>query len=180
VRYFCCHGFFLPVRFWISLALPGTKEHQNHGETSRAIGEGGLLHRQTSDAFAVLLFVFRGSEICVNASAFEQKGQSQLDTRRTVMTFEEFQEARNTDLRDETKKYFDRFNEPNTGDGGKPALLLEAQFYMQELGRREDPNIARRDFRMELIVIFLIALELVAAVSFSSMARPQVSGSKSS
>jgi len=38
---------------------------------------------------------------------------------------------------------------------------------MQELGRREDSKIATRDFRMELIVIFLIGLELVAAVVFA-------------
>ncbi len=45
-----------------------------------------------------------------------------------------------------------------------PSYLIEAQFYMQELSRREDSKIARRDFRMELIVILLIGLEIVIAL----------------
>jgi len=80
------------------------------------------------------------------------------------MTFEEFQTATEVELTYATKQCFDRFNSPLTGGGDKPACLLEAQFYMQELGRREDSRVATRDFRMELIVIFLIGLELVAAV----------------
>lgn len=80
------------------------------------------------------------------------------------MTFEEFSDADDLMLLLETKACFDEYNDPNTGGLDKPALLLEAQFYIQELGRREDSRIARRDFRMELVVIFLIGLELVAAV----------------
>jgi hypothetical protein len=45
----------------------------------------------------------------------------------------------------------------------RAAKLLEAQFYMIELDRRHDARIARRDFRMELVVIGLIGLELIAA-----------------
>jgi hypothetical protein len=80
------------------------------------------------------------------------------------MTFDEFEEANEESLRRETKVCFDKYNNPYTGGLDKPALLLEAQFYIQELGRREDSRIARRDFRMELIVILLIGLELVTAV----------------
>jgi hypothetical protein len=80
------------------------------------------------------------------------------------MTFEEFQSARDIDLLFETKRCFDKYNSPLTGGGDKPACLLEAQFYIQELGRREDSKIARRDFRLELIVILLIFAEIVIAL----------------
>jgi hypothetical protein len=89
------------------------------------------------------------------------------------MTFEEFEIATDIDLTRETKSCFDRYNDPNKGGGDKPALLLEAQFYMQELGRREDSRIATRDFRMELIVIFLIGLELVAAIGLAIIGSRQ-------
>jgi hypothetical protein len=79
------------------------------------------------------------------------------------MTFEQFLSAKNTDLLYETKKCFDRYNNPLTRSDEKPAPLLEAQFYIQELGRREDSKISRRDFRMELVVIVLIFLEIVIA-----------------
>lgn len=45
-----------------------------------------------------------------------------------------------------------------------PALLLKAQLYMNEVDRRHDAQIARRDFRMELVVIFLILLEVIIGV----------------
>jgi hypothetical protein len=89
------------------------------------------------------------------------------------MTFEEFQIAQDIQLIYETKQCFDRYNNPLTGGGDKPALLLEAQFYIQELGRREDSKIARRDFRMELIVIVLIGLELVTAVGLAILGSRQ-------
>jgi hypothetical protein len=80
------------------------------------------------------------------------------------MTFEEFEKAREVDLTRETKGCFDRFNNPNLGGNDKPALLLEAQFYMQELGRREDSAIAQRDFWLELSVIALICIEIVLSI----------------
>jgi hypothetical protein len=85
----------------------------------------------------------------------------------SAMTFEGFLVADEAELLAETKKCFDRYNNPNLGGLDKPALLLEAQFYIQELGRREDAKVARRDFRMELIVILLIFLELIAAVGLA-------------
>src|SRR5712671_2429389 len=46
----------------------------------------------------------------------------------------------------------------------EPAHLLKAQFYMNELDRRHDAKIARRDFRMELAVIALILLEVIIGI----------------
>lgn len=83
------------------------------------------------------------------------------------MTFEEFQTAQNIQLLYATKQCFDRYNDVRVGADDKAGVLLEAQFYIQELGRREDSKIARRDFRMELIVIVLIGLELVTAVGLA-------------
>ena len=81
------------------------------------------------------------------------------------MTFEQFENAKSKELRAESKACFD--HAMDAGGGGawelRAAKLLEAQFYMSELDRRHDGNIARRDFRMELVVIALIGLELVAA-----------------
>jgi hypothetical protein len=80
------------------------------------------------------------------------------------MTFEEFEVSNDLDLTRETKICFDKYNDPNKGEGDKPALLLEAQFYMQEIGRREDSRIARRDFWMEFSVIGLILAEIVLSI----------------
>jgi hypothetical protein len=83
------------------------------------------------------------------------------------MTFDECEAATNEDLRREAKRCFDLYGSGGVGSLDKPQLVLEAQFYMQELGRREDSKIAHRDFLMELIVIFLIGLELLAAVGLA-------------
>jgi hypothetical protein len=90
-----------------------------------------------------------------------------------AMTFEEFEIATNQDLTGETKRCFDRYNNSTTGSSDKPAWLLEAQFYMQELGRREDSRVARRDFWMEVAVIFLIGVEIVLAVYGTRLAIKQ-------
>jgi hypothetical protein len=81
------------------------------------------------------------------------------------MTFEEFEKAEPNELRRVAKACFDSLG--SMGGGGwdrKAAKLLEAQFYMMELDRRESADIARRDFRMELIVIALIGLELIVGI----------------
>jgi hypothetical protein len=44
------------------------------------------------------------------------------------------------------------------------AHLLKAQFYMNEVDRRHDGKIARRDFKMELWVIALILLEVLIGI----------------
>ena len=46
----------------------------------------------------------------------------------------------------------------------QPALLLQAQFYMNEVDRRHDASIVRRDFILELIIIFLIVAEIVFGI----------------
>jgi len=58
----------------------------------------------------------------------------------------------------------------------EPAHLLKAQFYMNEVDRRHDAKIARRDFLMELIVIALILLEVIIGVG--GIAYSVVEGNK--
>ncbi len=77
------------------------------------------------------------------------------------MRFEEFEKAKLTDLTREAKSRFSEYQDPTTGGLDKPALLLEAQFYMTEMDRRHDNSIARRDLVLELIVIGLIGMEIV-------------------
>lgn len=63
------------------------------------------------------------------------------------MTFDEFDVATNEDLSREAKRCFDLYGSPGVGGLDKPQLVLEAQFYLQELGRREDSkNRAPRFF----------------------------------
>ena len=78
------------------------------------------------------------------------------------MTYEQFQTATDAQLQAEAKNLFD--SGMKTGQDWRYYRLQEAHFYMQELDRRHDARIARRDFRMELIVIFLIGLELLSAI----------------
>jgi hypothetical protein len=87
------------------------------------------------------------------------------------MTFEEFERATPHDLREAAKDSFDRTKEHGVGWIGAAATLLEGQYYLAEIDRREaeverreSKRIARRDFRMELVVIFLIGLELIVAI----------------
>src|SRR6266852_1820103 len=85
------------------------------------------------------------------------------------MTFEEYEKATPQKLREEAKSCFDTaVDSPSWG--GAPTLVLQAQFYMMEMDRRHaailearDAGVARRDFRMEWVVIILIGLELLAA-----------------
>jgi hypothetical protein len=80
------------------------------------------------------------------------------------MTFEEFETAKPEDLREVAKECFEKAHKLGESWGGAPTLLLETQFYMTEIDRRNESNIARRDFRLELAIIGLILLELVVAV----------------
>ena len=80
------------------------------------------------------------------------------------MTFEEFEKAVPRELRETAKTCFNSAHQHGHSWGGTAALLLEAQFYLAEMDRRHDATIARRDFRMELAVIALIALELAVSV----------------
>src|ERR1700687_6169780 len=75
------------------------------------------------------------------------------------MTFEEYEKASKRVLRAQAKESFDQANQ-NASWGGAPTLLLQAQFYMQELDRRHDSLISLRDLILEIIVISLIGGEI--------------------
>jgi flagellar basal body-associated protein FliL len=77
------------------------------------------------------------------------------------MTFEELENASNEELRREITDRFNRYTE--TAPAGVERLW-EAQFYMQELDRRDGSKIARRDMKLELIVIALIVAEIGFAI----------------
>ncbi len=78
------------------------------------------------------------------------------------MTFEQFENANGAELRSEAKACFERARTFGHSWMGTAGALLEAQFYMGEIDRRDGTRIARRDFRMELIVIALIGFELLS------------------
>jgi hypothetical protein len=82
------------------------------------------------------------------------------------MKAEEFAQATEAELRQKANECFAKLE--SHGSMEKPALLIEAQFYLDEIERRKQDKIARRDYRMEwvvigleLIVIVLIGLELL-------------------
>jgi hypothetical protein len=79
------------------------------------------------------------------------------------MTFEEYEKATPSVLRAQAEACFDRANN-NPSWGGSPTLLLQAQFYMQELDRRDDNRVKRRDFWLEIAVIVLILGEIILSV----------------
>jgi hypothetical protein len=89
------------------------------------------------------------------------------------MRFEEFRNVSDDVISERAKNLFEAIQEGgplyNT-DLGR-AALLEAQFYMQELDRRErererqaDEANAARDFKYERIIIYMIAGEIVLAI----------------
>jgi hypothetical protein len=82
------------------------------------------------------------------------------------MKTEEFENATEKNLRLKANECFERLAESGTHE--RPALLLEAKFYLDEIEHRKQDKVASRDFKMELlaigleiIVILLIGLELV-------------------
>jgi hypothetical protein len=81
------------------------------------------------------------------------------------MTFEEFETANSKQLRSEARICFQASMEMAGGAWERrTAKLLEAQFFMQELDRREDSWIARRDFWLEVAVIILILVEILLSI----------------
>ncbi len=84
-----------------------------------------------------------------------------------MLEVKEIEKLTRTELRQRADAAFAKAEEKG------PGYLMEAQFYMQELGRRDDSRIATRDFAMELIVIFLIGLELALAVVIAVMGSRQ-------
>jgi len=79
-----------------------------------------------------------------------------------IMNLEDIEKATDAELRQKALECFEEA--PSMDHLVSTILLRKARFYLDELERRKNDNIARRDFRMELIVIFLIGLELVAAI----------------
>lgn len=62
------------------------------------------------------------------------------------------------------------------GNFEKLRLHLEAQFYVTALSKKRDERVARRDFRMEVGVIALIAVEIVLATVFGIVGIREGSG----
>jgi hypothetical protein len=78
------------------------------------------------------------------------------------MTYEEFVRVPQGDLE---RKASDCFSKAVTADDQqKSALLLEAQFYMGEIERRDQARISRRDVLLEVFIIVLIVVEILIAL----------------
>jgi len=79
------------------------------------------------------------------------------------MTFEEFEKASPRELQQAAKTFFNAADEHGVGWIGAAASLLQSQFYMAEIARRENNNDSRKSHRMERIIIWLIVFELLLA-----------------
>ena len=79
------------------------------------------------------------------------------------MRVKEFQEKNEAELFQLADECFAKLEERGVQE--QPALLLQAQYYLQEVARRHDSKVARRDFRLELLVIALILLEVVIGIA---------------
>jgi hypothetical protein len=91
------------------------------------------------------------------------------------MRVEELQSMSEADLLRKADDIFRRTETEIASMLDKPGLYAEARFYLEEIENRRNDKISRRDFRMELIVIALIALELVAAVVLAILGANQQS-----
>jgi len=81
------------------------------------------------------------------------------------MKIQEFENATDAELR---QKAIECFEQADSVDHLVGSILLpKARFFLDEIERRKNDMIGRRDFRMELIVIFLIGLELVTTVGLA-------------
>jgi hypothetical protein len=85
------------------------------------------------------------------------------------MTLEEFEAATEQELRQKADECFAKSE--NAGTGDKPYLYLEAQFYINEIQRREhererrkDSRISTRDFWMECGVLLMILIEIILSL----------------
>jgi hypothetical protein len=81
------------------------------------------------------------------------------------MKLEDFEKLTDEELRQRAVNVFE--DAPNVDLLVSTILLPKARFYLDEIERRRDHRISRRDFEMELVVIFLIGLELVTAVGLA-------------
>src|SRR5438093_3713673 len=75
------------------------------------------------------------------------------------MNIEEFETATDHELRQKAKERFAALEFAGYDD--RPAMLLEAKLYLDEIQSRRDVRVARRDLFLELIVILLIGIEIV-------------------
>lgn len=91
------------------------------------------------------------------------------------MTFEEFEKADVRKLRKHAMNGFDGAMLQHTHGDFKAASLLEAQFHLQEIDRRESTRIGRRDFWMEVVVIGLIGIEIILAIVLAIVASREQS-----
>jgi hypothetical protein len=73
---------------------------------------------------------------------------------------------------------FARMEERGTAEA--PQHLQTAQFYLSLLNRRHDDRVARRDLRLEIIVIVLIALEIIFGLYEGSQQAAILSDMKTS
>lgn len=89
------------------------------------------------------------------------------------MKIEDIENASDADLR---QKLVDTFAQAESLDQLAGTILLrKARFFQDEIERRQNHKVSRRDFRMELIVILLIGLELVVAVGLAVWGEQQQS-----
>lgn len=75
------------------------------------------------------------------------------------MTFEEFEKEKAKGLKKAAKNCFEKASDADSAVA-TTTWFLEAQFYMQELDRRNDSWIAWRDSILEVVVIALIGWEI--------------------
>ena len=81
------------------------------------------------------------------------------------MNFAEFEKATDGDLKAEARRCFDQSRALTVADlAYKAPLMLEAQFYMQEMDRRDSSKDRRRDLWLEVVVIVLIGIEIVLSL----------------
>jgi len=83
------------------------------------------------------------------------------------MRFDQFEKASTEELRKEAYAALELADKTFAGHPGYDASLTAARFWIDEIKRRDDDKISRRDFRMELVVIWLIALELLVTVGLA-------------
>lgn len=88
------------------------------------------------------------------------------------MRAQEFEDATEAQLFQRANQCFERFDV--SGSHERPALLIEAQLYLDEVERRKQGRIAKRDYvleklaiLLEVVVIILIVLELIEGHSQS-------------
>jgi hypothetical protein len=91
------------------------------------------------------------------------------------MRIEEFENLSEEDLRIKANEAFTKPELSYAANVDRATYFAEARFYLDEIEKRKNDRISRRDFRMELIVIFLIGLELIVAIGLAIIGGRQQS-----